>query len=385
VLTERLTHIYRGGGDWSEIYLDLSVTTTDARQVKDERRASVLDELSRAGAPRADIDAVGDVLAANDTPRGSASVFLLVKEGELVINERIPGLALEPESVRFGPLPNLVPLLKHEPCGFGYLVVETSRDGGEVRLYRVGSLNEESEEQVEGRTDTLHKTPGGGWRHDHMQNHVEEIWRQNQSKLAAVIDEIVLSKRPRLLVVAGDIRARELLEKELSAASREILSVEPTNTHADGASDQALIEHIDREIERIVADDRREITDRIAIHSGRGDNTTEFTLGGIVDALAGAQVDTLILNSERLRGRELLALDGEPWIASAPEATLGASILDSAPAELVLVRAALLTDAKILFTGSETEPDGHSGITLPETAPAGALLRWRTGPPVPGA
>jgi hypothetical protein len=385
VVTQQLAQVYRDGGDWSEVYLDVSISTADARQVKDERRTSVLDQLTRAGAPKADIVTVGDALAADEIPRGNACVFLLVKDGELAIHERFPGLTVEPESVRFGPLPNLAPVLRHRPCGFGYLVVETSREGGELRLYRAGSANEESEQQVGGRTDTLHKSPGGGWRQDHGQNHVEEVWRQNQSKLAAVIDEIVLTRRPRLLVVAGDIRARDLLAKELSAASREILSVEPTNTHADGASDYALVEHIDREIERIVADDMRNISDRLAIRSGRGENTTEFTIGGIVDALAGAQVDTLILDSERLRDRELLALDGQPWVATAPETTLGAGILASVPAELGLVRAALLTDARILFIDSEAAPDGRHTIALPENATAGALLRWRTGPPVPGA
>jgi hypothetical protein len=384
VVTQRLAQIYRDGGDWSEVYLDVSINTADARQVKDERRTSVLDQLTRAGAPKSDIDTVGEALAADEVPRGNACVFLLVKDGELSIHERFSGLAVVPESVRFGPLPNLVPMLKHRPCGFGYLVVETSREGGELRLYRAGSANEEAEQQVEGRTDTLHKSPGGGWQQDHRQNHVEEIWRQNQSKLAAVIDEIVLARHPRLLVVAGDIRALELLERELSAASKEILSVEPTNTHAEGASDQALVEHIDREIERIVSDDMRNLSDRLAIRSGRGENTTEFTIGGIVDALAGAQVDTLILDSERLRDRELLALDAEPWVATAPETTLGAGILASAPAELGLVRAALLTDAKILFVDSSTA-DGRHAIALPENAPVGALLRWRTGPPVPGA
>jgi hypothetical protein len=385
VLSQSLAQIYRDGGAWSEVYLDVTVHTPDVRQVKDERRASVLDQLERAGAPKADIDTIGNVLAADEIPRGSACIFLLVKDGELVIHERIPGLAVEPGSVSFGPLPSLLPVLSHQPWEFSYLVVETAREGGEVRLYRAGSAKEETEEHVEGRTGTLHKIPGGGWRHDHIQNHVEEIWRQNQSKLATVIDEIVRARRPRLLVVAGDIRARELLQKRLSAGSKEILSVEPTDTRADGASDHALVEHVNREIERIMADDKRDISDRLAMRSGRGDKTTEFTLGGVVDALAGAQVDILILDSERLRDRELLALDAEPWIATAPEATHGASIIASAPAELGLVRAALLTDARILFTDSGGTPDGRHTIALPENAPAGALLRWHTGPPVRGS
>jgi hypothetical protein len=75
-----------------------------------------------------------------------------------------------------------------------------------------------------------------------------------------------------------------------------------------------------------------------------------------------------------------------------------------------MVRAALLTDAKVLFidpannaadeindeddadesadADSDTETDVGAGTEtaeLPDGVAAAALLRWRTGPPVPGA
>jgi hypothetical protein len=380
-----LADVYRDQGNYTQVFIDMSVDTADPPGVREERRTSLLDQLARAGSPQGDLDTVADVVSTEETGPSPSCLYLLVKEGRVVVDEVLPGLATEPESVSFGPLPDLVPLLKAQPFEFTYLTVETARDGGEVRLFRAGSRDPESMDSIEGRTDTLHKIKGGGWRHDHMQNHAEEIWRQTQSELATAVDEIVRRNRPRLIVVAGDIRARQLLEGELSEASRAILAIEPTNTRADGSSDAALTERVDAEIERILAEDKRAVLDLLALHDGRGDNLVELNFGAVVHALASSQVGTLILDSDLLRERQALALDAAPWIASAPEDALGAEVLGSVPAQLALCRAALLTDARVLFTDSFAVPDAEDALTLPNDAAAAAILRWRTGPPVPGA
>jgi hypothetical protein len=387
-----LAKFYREGGAYSQVYIDMSVDTSDPPGVKEERRKSVLDSLARQGAPEADIDAITDALATGPTAPSPVCLYVLARDGELLLEEALPGIAVAPESVTFGPLPDLSPLLRMQPLDFAYLVVETARDGGEVRLYRAGSSRPESEEHVQGRTDTLHKVRrGGDWRNDHFQNHTEEIWKQTQSQLASTVDEIVRQHGPRLIVVAGDIRARQLLEEQLSEASRAIVAVEPTNTRADGASDDALAQRIDAEIERVLAGDKRAVLDRIALHEGRGDNLVELSFGAIVHALASAQVETLVLDSDRLADREALALDAEPWIATAPEDALGAGVIATVPAQLALTRAALLTDATILFTdsfsatGTGDRSDADDAVALPHDAAVAAILRWRTGPPVPGA
>jgi hypothetical protein len=385
-----LAAIYRAGGNYSQVYLDMSVDTSDPPGVREERRKSVIDALAREGAPEADVDAITDALATGPTAPSPACLFVLVKGGEILIEQILLGTAQEQESVYFGPLPDLTPLLKMQPLEFTYLTVETARDGGEVRLFHAGSASEETVEHVQGRTDTLHKIKGGGWAHDHLQNHAEEIWRQTQSQLATTIDEIVRDRSPRLIVVAGDIRARQLLADELSEASKAILAVEPTNTRAEGSTDEALTERVNAEIERVLAADKAALLDRLNLHEGRGDNLVELSYGAIVQALASAQVNTLILDSAKLADREALALDAEPWIANAPEEALGAGIIASVPAQLALTRAALLTDAMVLFTdvfpgADDGDPESDArDVVLPRDASAAAILRWRTGPPVPG-
>jgi hypothetical protein len=386
-----LADIYRAPGAFSQVYLDMSVDTSDPPGVKEERRKSVLDTLRRQGAPEADLDAVLDALATNPAAPSPVCVFLLAKDGELLVEEAIPGIAVSPEIVSYGAVPDFTPLLRMQPLDFRYLVVETARDGGEARLYGAGSSRPETEEHVQGRTDTLHKVKAGGeWRHDHFQNHAQEIWRQTQAQLASTVDGIVRDYAPRFIVVAGDIRARQLLADQVSEASRSILAIEPTNTRAEGSSDDALQARVEAEIERVLAADKQAVLDRLELHEGRGDNLVELGFGSVVHALASAQVDTVVLDLDRLAEREALALGAPPWIATAAEDALGADVIGTVPGYLAITRAALLTDARVLFADSFTasgtrdrdEPD--DAVRLPNDAEVAATLRWRTGPPVPG-
>lgn len=380
-----LAKIYREGGNFSEVYLDMSVDTGDPPGVQEERRKSVLDVLAKAGAPQADLDAVSEALTTSETAPSPVSLYVLVKEGKIEFEEVLRGIVVGTERVTYGPVPDVTPLLRTHALDFTYLVVETSRDGGEMRLHRGVSPTAESEERVQGRTDTLHRVKqGGDWRNDHFQNHAVEIWKQTQSQLAGAVDEAVRKHSPRFVVVAGDIRARQLLVDELAPASRAVVTTEPTNTRAPGSSSDALVDRVEAETARVLAEDKLALLDRLNLHDGRGDNLGDTSVGAIVQALASAQVDTLIIDSDRLRGRELLALDGEPWVAAAPEEALGAPVIATVPAELALVRAALLTDARVMFTDSYTAPEEQDRVTLPKDAPVAAVFRWRTGPPVPG-
>jgi hypothetical protein len=319
-----LARIYREGGNFSEVYLDMSVDTSDPPGVQEERRKSVLDVLAKAGAPQADLDAVSEALTTSETAPSPVSLYVLVRDGKIEFEEVLRGIVVGTERVTYGSVPDVTPLLRTHALDFTYLVVETSRDGGEMRLHRGVSPTAESEERVQGRTDTLHRVKkGGDWRNDHFQNHAVEIWKQTQSQLASAVDEAVRKHSPRFVVVAGDIRARQLLVEELAPASRAVVTTEPTNTRAPGSSSDALEDRIEAETARVLAEDKLALLDRLNLHDGRGDNLGDTSVGAIVQALASAQVDTLIVDSDRLRGRELLALDGEPWVAAAPEEALG--------------------------------------------------------------
>ncbi|PPF85585.1 hypothetical protein C5B96_05825 [Subtercola sp. Z020] len=393
--TAQFADIARDPGPWSQVYLDASVDTGDPPQVTLERAKSAADQLSRTGAPPGDVEAVTDALSAELPAPSPLSHFVLVKEGVVVVDEWMPGYPVQPEIISFGPVPDLVPLVARQPPGFHVLVVETDRAGGEIRFYSAQTPSAESETHVQGRTDTLHAVKSGGWRQDLLQSHAREIWRQTQAELAAAVNEIVHREHPRLLVVAGEVSARQPLEGELSTESRDILSTLPIDTRADGSEPGALQRFVDQEIDRVLAAEKASVLDRIAMHEGRGDGTVATRFGEVVNALSAAQAETLMMNVDLLRYRTVLALDRAPWIATAPEDVAAAEILAVVDAPAGLVRAAILTDATIHVTDRDPDPnldaeasrdaasDPIDTRTLPGDAAVAALLRWPLGPPVP--
>lgn len=382
-LLNSIADVYRTPGSYSTVYMDVSVDTGDPPQAFDERATSITDELLRQGAPQDDIDAILDALAGARTLGSPVTAFALAKDGEILVDELIPAQPLDQAFITHGSLPDLAPLLKHAVDVFSYIVVVTARDGGAITLQRVGRARPEQRTSLQGRTDTLHVSKsGGGWRQDYFQSHAEEIWRQTQSELASTVDDLVRRHRPRLLVIAGDIAARQLLAGELSTEAQKLVRILPVNVEADGSDPEKLADFIESEITALIRSDEDAVTDLVAMHNGRGDNRTEITFGGVVHALASAQVETLLIDEDRLEDREVLALDAPPWVATAPEDALGARVIESVPARLGLLRAALLTDARVLFArqkGSDEDP-----VELPESTSVAAVLRWTTGPAVPG-
>jgi hypothetical protein len=124
------------------------------------------------------------------------------------------------------------------------------------------------------------------------------------------------------------------------------------------------------------AAEQQEVMDRLAMQEGQANPESATGMGSVVHALQQAQVDVLILNDAALTERTLLALDAEPWIAAAEEESLAANVLGKVPAPAALLRAAALTDARILLV---------PGPVLPEGVDVAALLRWPTGPAVPAS
>ncbi|NII40953.1 hypothetical protein E9228_001589 [Curtobacterium flaccumfaciens] len=370
-----------GGGTWTWAYVDASGDREDPQHLAALQRRKAEDALRAAGADAAVIDTVMAELEETPGVPAPVSRYVLVHDGGLVLSEVLPGHMHGPESVGHGAVPDLVPLLAHRPLDVPFLVVEVGRGGGGYRAYRLGHADhpdQREEQQVQGRTDTLHEFQGGGWAHLRWQHHTEELWRQNESEVAAAVQDAVDRLSPRLVIVAGDIRARQLLISELSKtkATASLVSEVPIDPRASDASEDGVREHVDIALARVVAQRRHDVEDLLRTHDGRGDGEVAVGLGPVVEALQQAQPAIVVLDPAGFADRTVLALDAAPWIATAPEQALGAAVLGPVPAPVGLVRAALLTDAAVVYANTAALPGG---------APAAALLRWRTGPEIPGA
>jgi hypothetical protein len=354
------------------VHVDAATLFDGSGQDAETHRQAIQDFLAAEGAPQEDRDTIDRILAEPTGMGGPCSRFVVVTDGEPVIDEILSGPMASAEIVSHSKVPNLLPLLIDRNNDALYLVVEAGREGGEIQALRARHNRRLHQEDVQGRTDSLNKVQAGGWSHSRYQHHSEEIWKQNQNQLAGAVDALVRELRPRLVVLAGDVRAVQLLSEELAPASRELSSTVATHVRAAGSSREALDEHVAAKLDELRANDESTAIDRLS--AGDFENGA-VGVGAVLHALQQGQVETILLDLDALGNRTLFALASEPWVASAPEEALGVRVLDSVPAALALARAALVADSRLMFVDASR---------LPERAGVAAVLRWPTGPAVPG-
>ena len=370
---QQYAELYRKPGPWCTVYTDGSQLTPRGVHPEEHRPRWVRDTLASAGAPTADLDAVEEaLLASHEGIPDPVSQFILVRDGQIEVNEFLPGNLVTAEERTYAVIPVLGPLVRHKPEEFAYVVVEVSRDGGEIHLHFASRPREADETEIAGDTDGIRKTHGGGWYHLKLQHRAENVWRQNASEIAGAIDDVVRDTRAQLLIVAGDVRARTLVEEQLSEQSRGILHLVDTNTRAAGADKTALSEAVEELVAEVVKQHQEEALERLRMRQGQGSPLLATGLAGVVAGLQGAAVECLLVDGDGDWGdKQLLTLEGEPWVAVSEDQVMGAQVLGKAPAEAALLRAAARTDAEVWFLPKESMP-GDEGIS--------ALLRYALPP-----
>ena len=368
---EGLSELYRRAGSVSTVYADVTQDTSDPRRTGTIRQRTVREALMDAGAPEIDADVIVDRLEAPPGVGGSVSRLLAVRGGVVEVDELLSGEPLGELMVSYGPVPALIPLLTQRPRDLCYVVAEVGRDGGEITQYRLSRSQPVAQRAVQGDTEFLTKTQSEDdfLANGRYQHHTEEVWKRNEGLVAEAIDEVVRESGAELLVVTGDVRARQLLIDQLSPPAVKILTVVPTNTRPGGATTDELDADLHRHIASILAADEHDALTRL--ETGRKDGLSEVDQAAVIRALQQGQVDVLILAPGALADSTLIALDREPWVASSTEDALGAGELGSVPAAEALVRAAILTDARIVVVSPGALPAGASVC---------AVLRWPTLP-----
>ena len=367
----KLTTALGEPGTWTFAYVD--GPGPDPQVEEEAKQDAVHRRLSDSGATDAAVDAVMScVTRATGMPAPSAR-YIAARDGDVVVDAAFPEPRVGPEEIGTAALPPLLPMLRHGAETAGYLVVEAARDGAHLTWGRA-DRQPEALDDVEGDADALSKVRGAGLAHSRYQRSAEENWKANQSEVAEAVDRVVRERQPAFVVIAGDVRARQLLQEQLAPASREIAVEVDAHTAADGTDDAAL----DRAITEAIAD-RIEgraaaARDRAAAADGeRGARGTEEVMA----ALQQAQVETLLLDVRLWESDHTLdALETQPWVGDGRNLDVG--VVDRVSAPEALARAALLTDARVIV--EEDEPAGEDEPRrLGEPDQPLAALRWSAG------
>src|SRR5918998_1104571 len=208
-----LQPVFTAAGPFATVTADVTHTTENADTELDLRVRAVAERLTEQGAPEAVVEAVrGRLLEGNDggeagTLRGRAVV--VAADGSVVLDQALRDAPLR-EVAEWGAHPDLMPVLRRLPGRVPHIVVLTDRTGADITYMGMpGQVDEE--ETVKGDTFQIRKFQGGGWAHHRYQHNAENKWIHNAEEVAARITSMARRLSPRFVLVAGDVRARQIL------------------------------------------------------------------------------------------------------------------------------------------------------------------------------
>jgi hypothetical protein len=256
-----------------------------------------------------------------------------------------------------------------------YLLVTVDRSGADVTLFESAAASEVATDlmSVEGGHDEVTKANAGGWSHRRFEKRAEDSWERNAEVVAAELDRIVAERRPELLLLTGDVRARALVADSLGQAAREILATFDGGSRADGVKADALNATVSQALTQFRLRRREAVVDRFREAHGQ-DGAAVSGRDGVLDVLQRGQVAELLV-TEAVAGPPSSLARKKVWCGDNPlqignhtdVVEMGARAPHEVRADLALGRAALAQGAGITVV-DEASVQLADGV--------GALLRW---------
>ena len=363
-----LAPVFTASGPYATVCADVTHTTENAGTELELRVRAIAERLEGQGTPEGVVEAVRNrLLEANEggeiaTLRGRALV--VAADGSVVLDQPLVD-APRQEVVEYSPTPDLMPVLRQMPGRVPHVVALVDRTGGDVTY--VGLPGQDGEEEtVRGETFHIRKVKVGGWAHDHWQNSAEGQWEDNADRVAERIGSIARRFSPRFVLVAGDVRARNILADRASDAWKDLVVTTDEGGRAAGADR----ERIDRRAAELVAEhEAHEQADAVEkIESAAAHGLAVTGTASVVEALRKSQVETLVLADQP--DDEKLLVGPSPLLLGTEQGdmdALGAQEVHSVPADRALLAAAVASDAGVVVVPRSA---------MPRDIPVAAILRY---------
>ncbi|SFW80628.1 Vms1/Ankzf1 family peptidyl-tRNA hydrolase [Amycolatopsis australiensis] len=291
--TSALRGLTTADGPFASVHFDFSHDTEDAAKQLELRLKEIEAALSDQGADPATTEAVLRAVRGSEPPAGKAGRSIIAAHGKVLLDRRLD--APPPSQVvRFSPLPYLLPLATHSEEIPRYVLVVVDRVGAEITEYGDGEPHTRT---IDGENHPVHKVRGGGTAHHNLQNAAEETARRNVVAVADHVAKAVQRCGARLVVLAGEKQARTALHESLPEPVRRIAHEVDAGSRAAGSSRDEL----DRRVHELLTGrhlaELDDVAERFRAESGRGAGLAVSGLEAVTNALAEANVETLLVGS----------------------------------------------------------------------------------------
>jgi release factor family 2 len=291
---------FDGPGPFVTVYLGTEAAVEQAAQQSELRWKNLRRQLKEDGAAPEALAAV-DPLVPDAHHRGRTLAVVADATGLRLVRHEP-----EPPARDVGwvaPLPRVGPFIEWAQTAVPHLVVLADRVGADIVVFTrradsfgageaaVVSVGEES-----GDDPVLRKTNPGGWSQRRYQKRAENLWEQNAKAVADQVASLADETGARLIVVAGDVRALQLLREHLPARTAELLR-EVDGSRAPGSGLDEIADDVVKLAATLVAEDTVELLRQFKEERGQRDLAVEGAKNTI-EALAAARVDTLLIHDD---------------------------------------------------------------------------------------
>src|SRR5438309_7623751 len=355
-------------GPYATVCADVTHTTETADTELDLKVRAVAEQLEQQGAPAPVVEAVrGRLLEGNDggeagTLRGRAVV--VAADGSVVLDQPLVDVPRQPVA-EWAPQPDLLPVLGQLPGRVPHIVALVDRTGADITVSAVPGQTIE-EQEVAGDTFQIRKFQGGGWAHHRYQHNSENKWVHNADEVAANIGSLARRLSPRFVLVAGDVRARQILTDRAGDPWKDLVVSMDEGGRAAGA-DRDPVDR--REAELVAEHEAREDADLLEqLEAASAHGLSVTGTASVVEALRKGQVETLLLADPP--EDEKLLVGGSPLELGVDQRdmeALGVQEAHSLPGDRALVAAAVAGDAGVVVLPR---------AALPGDIPVAAILRY---------
>ena len=363
-----LEPVFTASGPYATVCADVTHTTENADTEVELRVRALGEQLTDQGAPEVVVEAVRSrLLEANEggeigTLRGRALV--VAADGSVVLDQPLVD-APRREVAEYSPTPDLMPILRQLPGRVSHIVVVTDRVGADISVATLVG-RPEIEDEVEGDSFQIRKFQGGGWAHHRYQHNAENKWIHNADNVAGRIASLVRRLHPRFVLLAGDVRARQILTDRASDLWSELIVSMDEGGRAAGADR----EPVDQRAAELVAEhEAREEADAVEkIESAAAHGLAVTGTASVVEALRKGQVETLVLADQP--DDEKLLVGSSPLLLGTGQGdmdALGVQEVHSVPADRALLAAAVAGSAGVVVVPR---------AAMPGDIPVAAILRY---------
>jgi hypothetical protein len=363
-----LSPVYEATGPFATVCADVTHNTENADTEVELRVRAATEKLAEQGAPEVVVEAVRDRLleategGAAGTLKGRALV--VAADGRVVLDEALVQAPTR-ESAEWSPQPDLVPLLRQLPGRVPHVVVVADRVGADITF--MGTADRVDEEtSVDGDTFHMQKVKVGGWAHNTYMHTAENQWVDNADRVAADITSMARRQSPRFVLLAGDVRARQILADRASDIWSDLVVSMEEGGRAAGADREPIAR---RTSELVAEHEAREVAQALEQIEAAGAHGLSVTgTEPVVEALRKGQVETLVLADEQDDDATLL-VGGSPLELGVRQPDMDALGTHGTvvPADRALVAAAVASSAGVVVVPRSALPDG---------APVAAVLRY---------